>query len=204
LTVGIIISIFLHGKKYLKTIIPIIAGLIIVITITSPDVLTRYTRWAEIEWKGEYEGSRMAIWRAAGRMIADYPIFGVGPGNFESNYETYRDEKSRRIYTGAHNDVLNVAAIAGLPAAVFYLSFWVLIIHKTIILLRRKIVKEIARGVVLGAMMASILFFLSSIVLTAFSDGEIRLLLMAFWGLILAAETMVKRSLSSAETIEKA
>jgi len=48
-------------------------------------------------------------------MIADFPLFGVGPGNFEFTFPLYRDFGNER-FTHVHNDYLELAAEMGLPA----------------------------------------------------------------------------------------
>jgi len=48
-------------------------------------------------------------------MIADFPLFGVGPGNFEFTFPLYRDFGDQR-FTHVHDDYLEVAAEMGLPA----------------------------------------------------------------------------------------
>jgi len=137
-------------------------------------------------------------------MIGDHPIFGVGPANFKKEFVNYRDEKSSRIFSHAHNDALDVAARAGLPAALFFLIFWGGMFRKMLDFLRDKSVKNSVGGIAVGLLAATAVFFMTSIFEAAFADEEIRLLLMALWGMFMALATAVKGGSKRAETIEKA
>ncbi len=201
---GIIILLIWMGRKYFKIILPLIAVVIVIILLTAPDFLNRFSSNFEMEWEGKSDVSRLSIWRTAVNMSADNPIIGVGPGNFGTQYINYRDEFSNRIFTHAHNDVLNVAAYAGIPAALFYLGFWIAIIVRMTRALKRRAENNIIRGIILGTLMASIAFFITSIFEAAFADEETRLFLMAVWGLFLATEKLIKSGREKTEYIEKA
>lgn len=79
---------------------------------------------------------RTHLWRACVRMIADAPLAGHGTGQFRYEYPRYRSEAEielssfgRRFPTfaaSAHNDPLELAVEAGLPAALALIAFaWV-------------------------------------------------------------------------------
>tara|TARA_B100001939_G_scaffold348142_1_gene373137 strand:- start:7552 stop:9045 length:1494 start_codon:yes stop_codon:yes gene_type:complete len=78
---------------------------------------------------------RLMVWDAAVEMAARYPLTGVGPGAFEDyveldilltgKQEPYLYYPYALIQRGhAHNDLLNFAAIGGLPAVILFLCFW--------------------------------------------------------------------------------
>lgn len=79
---------------------------------------------------------RLAIWRTTKRIIESHPWFGIGHGAFGAVYVRYRDPADRTIAVmemptllgaaHAHNDVLAVAAAAGLPAAIAFVLLLVL------------------------------------------------------------------------------
>jgi len=79
---------------------------------------------------------RLAIWRTTKRIIESHPWFGVGHGAFGTVYARYKDPADRTIavmelpaHLGAahaHNDVLAVAAAAGIPAAIAFVLLLVL------------------------------------------------------------------------------
>ncbi len=69
-------------------------------------------------------GIRLQLWRAAVDMIADYPIFGVGTGNFPNAYgSTYRAKGSASLYWSPHNVFIQIVTELGLVGFTVYLLF---------------------------------------------------------------------------------
>ena len=77
---------------------------------------------------------RIVIWQTALRIIHDHPWFGVGSGEFGRAYLLYRDPSIKNLevleepsYLGtphAHNELLTIIGIGGIPAGLAYV--WVL------------------------------------------------------------------------------
>ncbi len=76
---------------------------------------------------------RPILWTGAGALIAAHPLAGAGPGNFEVATRAWRSEYLRAHpelwyffenapAMHAHNDLLHIAAVAGLPAALLFLG----------------------------------------------------------------------------------
>ncbi len=59
--------------------------------------------------------SRVSRWRGTIEMIKDYPLLGIGPGNFATIFTQYQPPgfASRSFY--AHNDYLHFISEAGFP-----------------------------------------------------------------------------------------
>ena len=73
----------------------------------------------------EHESSaqtRLQAWRAASRMIAKYPLFGVGPGSFVWAFPDFSDKTPRQ----AHNTFLQIAAEYGIIAGINYIILLIL------------------------------------------------------------------------------
>lgn len=67
---------------------------------------------------------RLQLWRAAVNMVADYPIFGVGTGNFPNAYgSTYRAKGSASLYWSPHNVFIQIVTEMGLVGFTVYLLF---------------------------------------------------------------------------------
>ena len=62
--------------------------------------------------------TRLLLWDAAVRMIADAPLLGLGLGTYEPAYPLYADRILPFVMDKAHNDYLEFAAGIGLPAAI--------------------------------------------------------------------------------------
>jgi O-antigen ligase/tetratricopeptide (TPR) repeat protein len=73
---------------------------------------------------------RLPLYANTGRMIADHPWLGVGPGNFARDFVPYRSlaQKARAVAAPVsdhpHCEVLNVGATIGVPGALL----WVLVL----------------------------------------------------------------------------
>ena len=77
--------------------------------------------------QGTPTGARLVMWRNTLRMIADYPILGVGTGQFQSGYAPYVQGVSGwrgNLTDDPHNQFLKLQGefgILGLGAYLFYL-----------------------------------------------------------------------------------
>ncbi len=79
---------------------------------------------------GKSLGYRGQYWRAAAQMIADHPLFGVGPGQFQDVYTRYKAPTASEVVADPHNLFLEVAATAGLPALLLFASIIPLAWHE--------------------------------------------------------------------------
>lgn len=74
------------------------------------------------------EASRLMIWQSAGKMIADHPVFGIGPGRFQETYLSYQRYFSPYLEWAVpqpHNLFLAVWLETGLIGLIGF--FWLLI-----------------------------------------------------------------------------
>jgi len=61
-------------------------------------------------------GYRIQYWQATLQMIADHPLAGCGPGQFQNTYTTYKLPWASEEIADPHNFLLEVWATAGTPA----------------------------------------------------------------------------------------
>lgn len=59
---------------------------------------------------------RLEYWRATAALIAEEPLFGVGPGNFQERYVNYKLPQASETVADPHNFLLEVWSTAGTPA----------------------------------------------------------------------------------------
>jgi len=192
LVAGIVIFLFWYGRRHWKLSLFILIILLVVGGITMPGIKNRFEITFKYEMMGEHGNTRMEIWRTSAKMALAHPVFGVGQGNFADNYAEFRGPRNKRIQGHGHNDLLNIAAYAGFPAALFFLGFWVSILYKCIWLLLKYKERNYARGAISGLLLASLVFLSTSIYEATFADEEVRLLLMALWGILLGISQCVK------------
>ena len=74
---------------------------------------------------------RLAHWQAAIGMARDYPLFGLGLGNYALFYDDYRLINWEAPLGHAHNLYLNFLAETGVVGLAAYLAFWLVIFRAT-------------------------------------------------------------------------
>lgn len=178
----IIGSVFI-GKRMIPFLLPLSVVALIAILVLAPSIQPNITEKLQRDLSRQYPGSRVYIWNKSLSIIADNPLIGVGKGNFKKAYSDLLpdgiDENRRQSH--AHNDLFNIAASAGLPAAVFYIAIWLSIL---LALYRRwKLENKVGEkaAYLAASMMASLCFFLCSLTEATFADEEVRQFLMFAW-----------------------
>jgi O-antigen ligase len=67
---------------------------------------------------------RGPIWRETLHLIAAYPAFGCGLGNYETAFLRYQASVVDRVFTYAHNDYLQIAAELGVVGFLIAAVLW--------------------------------------------------------------------------------
>ncbi len=193
LVIGGIVLVVLVGARYRKWVSLILLLTLAAGIVVSPDFLNRFKNMGQTEFSIEYANSRFAIWETTLSMIKEDPILGIGPGNFHAKYIEYRKNRTGRNLSHAHNDILHVAAVSGIPCALLFLLLWFLVLLY--------LYKGYARcpdgfqkGLILGSFLASVVFLVMAQFEAFFADEEVRLLLMFLWGIGLAVIGNLKAS----------
>ncbi len=82
---------------------------------------------------------RVHAWQAAGKMIAERPVFGLGYGwkNFEKNYPKYNPEPlDTEEKPHAHNILLEVIVETGIIGAVLFMGHQLALVYAAFLLIR--------------------------------------------------------------------
>lgn len=66
-------------------------------------------------------GTRVRLWEAGMRMVADHPVHGVGPGNFTVALPRYTKGVMMTARLGAHNSYVSVVAETGIVGLALFL-----------------------------------------------------------------------------------
>ena len=182
--VALIIVALLMGKRYWVPAVSLIVVLAVLVAVV-PGVSERFKGGAINDLNPDYEGGRLFIWKHSLKMIEDNPVFGVGQGNFYYVYKSMLrpDIPKYRQLAHAHDDMLNVAAVGGLPDLAFYLAMWAVALSMFWRGFRDAALSEMDRRVSLAAFIGSIMFFLTSLIEATFADEEVRQLLMLIWAI---------------------
>lgn len=140
---------------------------------------------------------RPIIWSGSGALIMEHPLFGVGPGNFEVKTLRWRDDfvlrHPRTWYFvqntprgHAHNDLLHLSAVGGLPAGLTFLA----LISLIVLALQRS-----PPGIPTALLLGALALFPAGLFQCYFQDDEVIVL---FWVLLAIALSRGNRSRRSA------
>jgi probable O-glycosylation ligase (exosortase A-associated) len=151
LAVGAVAFVMMPKRPKYLAVLALVA--LLAIRLTGPQLMTRYasTFADQAERDGSAE-SRIDLWRDCLKVVAEYPIMGVGPANWRviaSNYG-WPEGKS------AHSVWMETAAEMGIPGTLFLFSFFAIAAIKLWPIARMKLTDEnrldvaIAAGTVLS------------------------------------------------------
>ncbi len=73
---------------------------------------------------------RLQYWRSTAAMIADAPLLGCGPGQFQETYATYKLPEASETPRDPHNFLLEIWSTAGTPALVAMLAMAVAVAYQ--------------------------------------------------------------------------
>ena len=119
-----------------RALLLFVPALVAFFYLSPPDVRDRAASIADPTERTNWD--RIAMARAGGRMIADRPVFGLGPEMVKPYYPLYRDPDAPRWRVPhLHNNVLQIAAASGVFGAATYLALLALFFVRTVRALRR-------------------------------------------------------------------
>jgi len=108
-----------------------VPALVAIFYLSPPDVRDRAASISDPTERTNRD--RIAMARAGGRMIADRPVFGMGPELVKPYYTIYRDPDAPRWRVPhLHNNLLQIAAASGVFAAAAYLALLAMFFARTV------------------------------------------------------------------------
>ena len=144
---------------------------------------------------------RLYTWQSSFYMVADHPLTGIGHGNYSKTCQAYRTRYGDFEFTSsahAHNAMLQVAVIGGIPLLGAFLWLWVTLFRSSYQLYRRTLAGgSQSRALTLGTFGALLAFFVHGIFEHNFGDSEVLIML---WLLYALSLTIGQRSVSEQQT----
>lgn len=126
------------------TLLVVLAGIILSLLL-GKSVVKERARSLNALFKDPASGltltGRKMIWKNTLAMIRDHPLFGAGPGSFGLEYPHYREPGDFYGERHSHNDLMQLAAEGGIPAALLAL----LLLAQAFIIWRAKYRREESR-----------------------------------------------------------
>jgi O-antigen ligase len=134
IAVGItaIISCFLlrSNRKQIITFMAISLIVVILFAGLNPQLAARCQTLFDMQYQSNSE--RVLLWNSAIHMLMDYPVTGIGLGNFREQYITkYISPFAQELHLGhAHNNILHIFAETGILGGVAFLFMFYMILKK--------------------------------------------------------------------------
>ncbi|MBD3257392.1 hypothetical protein GF377_03075, partial [candidate division GN15 bacterium] len=188
LALGLVLVMFGWMIGKIKYVLAVIALGVVAALIAFPGMAREIVSRFERDFKAEDEWGRLAIYQKSLAVIEDYPVFGVGLGNFEAEYLKHVRDTTQEInrQKHAHNDLLNVWAVSGLPALLFFVGMWLVALRFQWLGYRSRMLSPPYRYLSAASLIASVAFIVISMTEATFADEEVRQILMITWAAGLA------------------
>jgi len=179
---GLVLLPFVVRRRYIPVALAALV-LVLGVVFSVEGISKRFSEKMDEHLTSEFAGGRRFIWEHTLLIIEGSPWLGVGPGNFGAAYEaSLTTEVAKiRLFMHAHNDVLNVTAVAGIPGGLLFVGLWLTVLVYLWLGYRRAGPGTVARQIAGAALLGSLVFLASSITEATFSDEEPRALLMFLW-----------------------
>jgi O-antigen ligase len=156
-----------YGGGYRKTVLLLAAFLLpLLLYLVYMGIDPVMDRLATLTERETYiKEGRWAVWAATAGIFKDYPVFGTGLDTFGSVFPAYQPpEASGLLWLDAHNDYLQLLAETGIVGTAIALGFFVLLFKRAFCALNSR--EHGPRSYLLAALLASVVAFLLSVVLT--------------------------------------
>ena len=132
---------------------------------------------------------RISMLHAGARMIAESPVFGIGPEMVKRYYPLYRDpDAARWRVPHLHDNVVQIAAANGLFAAAAYLGLALSVLVVAGRKLRDETRPRVA-ALLAGVWLASVGLFVAGFFEYNFGDTEIEMATLLLWAIPFSAAT---------------
>jgi len=159
-----------------------LAGLALLIVLAAPGMIKRSENLNTIDATLVFGGDRLIIWKNSFRMVGEHPLTGTGPGQFSTSYRQLVPDRIGSM-PHSHNDLINMAAVAGLPGMIFFISIWAAVFLNLWRGVRNSSRSQYGFILPMATILASVTFLVSGLPEATFADEEVRQLLMLIWGI---------------------
>ena len=126
-----VVAMFYYGrnrKRVLLAALLLVATVFTAVSVYTPQTINKLARIAQYEDTSRYgESGRIYVWQGSWNMFKDYPIFGVGYGNFNQVYnEKYMPKEATEFHLShAHNVILASLSETGIVGTIGFLTLLV-------------------------------------------------------------------------------
>jgi O-antigen ligase len=189
---GALVGLTYLTYSYRKWLVPLVPVAVLIISLAAPDALRKREESIVEPASDSSIQSRLVMARTGLGMIADHPLFGVGPERVAPYFEMYRPHGITlpdAWYGHLHNSFMQFAAERGLPALFFFLWLLLEMLRANYGLLGQPVESvstRLARTAVAGTLAMGVL----GVFEYNFGDSEVLMLFLFFVTLPLAARRL--------------
>ena len=183
LAAGIVIVLLLW-RPAVVALLPF--ALSLAVLVSPPIVRERIFSIADVEDNSVQ--SRLVLIETGLAMVADFPLFGAGLQQAEALHPRYSQSDSEEEFPHLHNNILQIAAERGIPAAITWIWMFVALGIGHIRVARRGSENFWAHGVAAGAFACLVALFVAGMFEYNFGDSEVLMLFLLLVTLPFALE----------------
>jgi O-antigen ligase len=177
---------WLRGRKGMLIALGVIAGLLLALL---PFVHTARLASLTTLQEGTTSFLRLLLWMGTWRMIRGHPLWGVGSGNFVSQYPRYMLPEAWRepVVYHPHNLVLETWAMLGVPGLIALAWLMVALFRGGLVLYRRLASQRDLQALILGLLAGMADMLAHGLVDTGYFLADLAFVLMLTAGIIQTA-----------------
>jgi len=188
LSAAIIVMLFIYRKKF--GVLITAAGLVAALLLygTSTTFKTRVDQ--ALNPSQSYDSERYNLWRTNWEIFTDYPVFGIGHGDYKDYLPSYFAKlgiAEDHFQSHAHNQYLQFLSNTGLVGFAFYMTF----IFGLLFLTYQNYRKH-RDPLFLGSLGAQIAFHVGSLTECNFERAKVRLVYLFFCALSLSIAAQLR------------
>lgn len=120
--------------------------------------------------------SRFAMMETGMHMVADYPLFGVGPQQVQRLYNYYKPADDPGGVPHLHNNFFQIAAERGLPALIAWIVLIAALAFNHLRLFKRARLTSFLKGTSAGGVAAVVALLIAGLFEYNFGDAEVLML----------------------------
>jgi len=146
------------------------------------------------DFQKNYDGDRVALWKANWEMFLDHPLLGIGYGEYKTILRSYFDRLDMppsQFASHAHNQYLHFLAGTGILGLTCFLSYVGYGIKTTIQGIRNTTQSLTEKRFLIGALGAQVCFLIGGLTESNFERSKVRLVYLIISGLAIA--TVLKK-----------
>lgn len=163
-----LIGSFLINRRFFGLITAALILIGFVVSFLSPEI---YQRMISIFVPSENLG-RLNLWKTSWAMFKDHTLFGIGQGNFNHLFPSYKVEGFYDAAGHSHNDYLNMAVISGIVGLVSWILMWISWFYFSIKAVQNRLFKRPDIIILFGSILAINSILIAAVFQCYYTDLE--------------------------------